>query len=507
MNLRAVGAWIYSSIFLTLALALAATVYVLCLSGDLPASASEALGVDVVATLTAGAGLFYLQRHVAYHMKRAAMVEEEKLRLMRIDELTGALTRRCFMEELKSQLGSFRQSGEATLLLIDLDEFKRLNDSFGHPVGDQALISIVRLARRIFADAAIGRLGGDEFAILLPTADLAGCNRMVEAFYLALRAPLRLERYDILLSVSIGIAAAPLHTTLVSDLTQMADLALYASKDAGRGRATVFDPEMLSDERQRSFMERELRAAIMLNQLELHYQPMVRADGHIDGLEALVRWNHDYRGMISPAEFVPVAERSMLIDALGEWVFRRACGDIDSFPGCTVSINVSAAQIQRDAVVVMMERMLAESGARAERFVIEITETVATPASDDVVRRIERLRSMGFRIALDDFGTGYCGFNYLKSLPIDCVKIDRSYIHSLGDDEVAQVFVASLSQIGRILGLTIVAEGIEDETERSRALASGCDRLQGYLICRPMPKGALLERYASRFGKARSFAA
>lgn len=498
-NLRTYGTWIYLGICVTLVVALATMGYLVATRVDLSTTMEVALRINIAATVVALAGLYYLRRHMAFHLGRAEAIEEERRRHMRIDDLTGALNRRSFMEELRRRVGTFRDGRSAILLVMDVDEFKQLNDSFGHHVGDMALATIVDNARTIFSEGIIGRLGGDEFAVLFEGDDVERCMRSAETLLGSLQRPHRLGKGEIALSVSIGVAAVPRHTTLFRELTVLADLALYQSKADGRGRATLFDPDMLSEERQKSFMERELRAAIMLNQLELHYQPIVNPDGTVFALEALVRWNHDYRGQILPGEFIPIAERSMLIDSLGEWVFRRACLDLDEFGGCLISVNVSAAQLQRDAFVNMVCRVLKETRRSADRFVIEITETVATSAAPEVLRRLEALRNMGFRIALDDFGTGHCGFNYLKTLPIDSVKIDRSYIRSLGSDEVAQIFVAALTQIGRALGLDIVAEGVETEEERVLAGASGCDRFQGYLISRPLTKAALVRRYASAF--------
>ncbi|WP_292575289.1 EAL domain-containing protein, partial [Mesorhizobium sp.] len=247
-------------------------------------------------------------------------------------------------------------------------------------------------------------------------------------------------------------------------------------------RVTVFDEEMLSDKRYRRLVERELRAAIYLGELELHYQPIVDPDGSVDALEGLIRWRHPVRGLISPAEFIPIAERSTLIDMIGEWVFKRACADIGHFPGRRISINVSGEQLKRDEIVTMCDRILRETGRSASQFIIEITETVATAATPEVLRRLEALRGLGFHIALDDFGTGHCGFNYLKSLPIDSVKIDRSYIRSLAHDQVAQIFVSALAQIARIQEIAIVAEGVETEQEFSLARTAGCSRFQGYFF-------------------------
>lgn len=444
-----------------------------------------------------GLGLLeYLKRTVSDQLKDAVRIEAERTRLTENDLLTGALTRGRFLDELSASIGTLSKPRRIMLLLVDLDHFKQLNDGFGHQFGDQALAHLVACAKHCFPDCTIGRLGGDEFAILMYGNDLERCRLRAEKLLTMLQQGRVCEGHQIPLGASIGIAVAPEHASSPKELPLLADLALYESKGAGRGRITVFDPDMLSEKRQRRFMERELRAAVYLNELELHYQPLTDSERNCTALEGLVRWRHPVRGMISPAEFIPVAERSNLIDMVGEWVFRRACLDLDHLSCGRISINVSGEQLKRDGLVHMLDRVLHETGTAANRFVLEITETVATAATPEIIARIERLRGMGFHIALDDFGTGHCGFNYIKTLPIDSIKIDRSYIRNLGHDRIAQVFVSALTQIARIQGLTIVAEGIETEAEFDLARAAGCNRFQGYFLGRPQAAPMLLRRTA-----------
>lgn len=462
-------------------------------SAAFAAVADASLNTDIALTACmAAAGmasltLIYMRRSVVHELKKAAVSEAERHHLMKTDALTGATTRRFFLEDLRGSLGGIRNKKKAALVLVDVDHFKQLNDSFGHQFGDNALAYVVEVAQRQFPDCLIGRLGGDEFAIIAPHDDLDMLNKQARSLLEILRAGISHEGNQIPLSASVGIAIAPLHASQANELMLCADLALYDSKAAGRGRATVFDREMLSDKRYRRQIERELRAAVYLNHLELNYQPITDVDGSTFALEGLVRWRHPVRGMIPPGDFISIAERSSLIDTVGEWVFKRACADMDHFPGRCISINVSGEQLKRDEVVLMTDRVLRQTGRTADQFVIEITETVATTATAEVLRRLEALRSMGFRIALDDFGTGHCGFNYLTTLPIDSIKIDRSYIRNLASDPIAQIFVAALARIARIRNFTIVAEGVETEEEFLLAKAAGCDRFQGYYICRPEP--------------------
>ena len=464
--------------------------YVLAISGPLSA-VTIALGLCLALNILAVALALYLRRAMREHLQQASLDEQEKLTLMRTDVLTGARMRGAFLEELREALGRPLAPRQATLVLVDLDHFKQLNDSFGHPFGDAVLIHLVTTLKKLFPDGTIGRLGGDEFAILLRDCDIQTTKARCDILEEKLRAGLSYDNQSVSLSASIGAALSPIHATRSKELMLLADLALYESKGNGRGRLTMFDNGLLSHKRHRRLVERELRAAIYLNELELHYQPVVNADGSVYAVEGLVRWRHSVRGLIPPGDFVGIAEESNLIDTLGAWVFRRACLDLPAFPDCRVSINVSGEQLKRDEFILMLARILAETGQSADRFVLEITETAATAATPEVLRRIEAARAMGFRVALDDFGTGFCGFNYLKTLPIDAIKIDRSYVQSLADDEVARVFVSALTQIAAIQNLTIVAEGVETERDMMLAKAAGCTRFQGYHIARPAKKEQL----------------
>lgn len=478
---------IYRGIQFLLVLSIAATALgALGLVKDF--SSTSALVVSMIATGLALLVLMHMRSSVVRRLRSAAAAEAEKHRFLTVDAATGAMARRYFIEALRERLGTLHKRREATLLLIDADHFKQLNDTFGHQFGDLALAHLVKTTERIFAGGVVGRLGGDEFGVIIPHCDLSVINNDARRLLDAMRAGKRHEGKVIPLSISVGVALAPEHASSTTELMLLADLALYESKAGGRGRVTVFDEEMLSDKRYRRLVERELQAAVYLGELELHYQPIVDAGGSVYALEGLIRWRHPVRGLISPAEFIPIAERSTLIDMLGEWVFKRACADIGHFPGRRISINVSGEQLKRDGIVAMCKRVLAETGRSAAEFIIEITETVATAATPEILRRLETLRGLGFHIALDDFGTGHCGFNYLKTLPIDSIKIDRSYIRALADDQVAQIFVSALAQIARIQNVTIIAEGVETSEESALARAAGCDRFQGYFFGRPVPR-------------------
>ncbi|WP_292587823.1 diguanylate cyclase [Mesorhizobium sp.] len=302
-------------------------------------SRATALAMSVMATSLALLVLMYMRSSVVQRLQSAADAEAEKHRFLSVDAMTGAMTRRYFLEALSDRLGTLRNRRQASLLLIDLDHFKQLNDTFGHQFGDLALAYLVKEAERIFADGIIGRLGGDEFGVIVPHGDTAALNKDARRLLDAMRAGKRHEGKIIPLSISLGVALAPLHASNPTELMLLADLALYESKAAGRGRVTVFDEEMLSDKRYRRLVERELRAAVYLGELELHYQPIVGTEGSIDALEGLIRWRHPVRGLISPAEFIPIAERSTLIDMIGEWVFKRACA-VFVYRPCRLRLSV-----------------------------------------------------------------------------------------------------------------------------------------------------------------------
>ena len=413
--------------------------------------------------------------------------------LMTEDEITGALTRRIFLTACADEMRRVGPDRVSALFAVDMDYLKALNDSLGHTAGDFALRHLVKTLRRSFPGAIVGRLGGDEFSVFAPVKDAAGAETLSRAFLDALHQPAFCDGRAIGLSASIGIALTPAHSAFFNELMQCADLALYESKRNGRGQATLFNDEMLRDRRHQRFIERELRAAILLDELHLVYQPITGTNGAVRGYESLLRWNHPVRGAIPPSDFIPVAERSHVIDLLGEWVFRRALTDAKEFGDLTVAVNISPCQLKRDDVVDMVARVLAETGVCPSRVILEVTESMAMNANPDVLRRFEQLRAMRLKISLDDFGTGYCGFAYLRTFPIDTIKIDRSYISRLGNSHADNVLVSALSNVAAAMHLGIVAEGIETEEQLMLAKAAGCSFFQGYFIARPMPKVALLE--------------
>ncbi len=341
---------VYLVIQFFLIAAFASAVYVLMVS-DRSAVAGWLALVGVVATLGGAITMSYLRRSLRLRLQMALLVEEDQQRLLSLDVATGAFSRRHFLEILKDVLGKPLEPRPAILLLMDLDHFKHLNDSFGHQCGDRALRHFVSTIEKEISGAIIGRLGGDEFGAVVTGSDIEEAHAAAERLIAALRSGLAYEGKSIALSASIGLAACPLHASDAAELMAVADLALYESKRAGRSRVTLFDTNMVADRRRGRSLERELRAAIYLNDLRLEYQPLVNGDGSLYAVEALVRWQHPVRGMIPPSEFIPLAEQSALIDMVGTWVFQRACLDIRHMPDLRISINVSGEKLMRDDIV------------------------------------------------------------------------------------------------------------------------------------------------------------
>ena len=404
------------------------------------------------------------------------------------DALTGVNNRENFIARAKSILRTLGTRNYAAVFLVDIDHFKQVNDTYGHPAGDEVLVFFAKQMRLHFTDALVGRLGGDEFGVLIKHSDPITpafaqnlCTRFVDG--LRNGVPFGTQRLPV--SASIGIALAPFHGNTWGSLVANADMALYASKKQGRACSTLFREGMLTDIRNEKALMRELRAAILLKQLRIAYQPIVDGDGELVAYEALLRWRHALRGVIPPDVFIPVAERSGLIADIGYYVLRQVCRDMEHLPPVRININLSANHIVSPDLLERMTEILAETGTEPRRIVIEITESASLAANAIIARQLKALKDAGFSIALDDFGMGYSEFNQLRELPFDVVKIDKSYITALGTDLVTDVFVSAVVEIARRSGKLVVAEGIESEDDRLRASAAGCHGFQGYYFGRP----------------------
>lgn len=441
------------------------------------------LGALLLALLGMVGATYYWFRSSMRHL---IQLSQARLRMVVTDSLTGALTRASFLDHMRR---AFSGTTDKSIgyIHVDMDNLKIINDTYGHKAGDAALAHLVAVIRRAAPEGVVGRLGGDEFAVLfenLSSREVLAAS--AQAILDALSRPVDLKGIALQLSATLGVALAPEDGDCVETLLANADLALYVGKGAGRGRVVPFDREMSKDEQQARFMERELRGAILLDQLTVHYQPIVDIQGQkIGHYEALVRWQHPYRGMISPADFIPVAERSTLIDTLGDWVLRRVCRERASLEAVSISVNVSLMQLRRAGFAQRFLGILADTDTPLEAIVVEITETVRLSADAIEMRNLELLMDAGVRIAIDDFGSGATSLDYLRRLRFDAIKIDRSYIVNASLDPVSMALIAAVANIGRALDIKVVAEGVETEEQKRMLQAAGCTHLQGYLFGRP----------------------
>lgn len=419
--------------------------------------------------------------------------------LAHFDALTGLPNRNAWMTQAQSALTSAHRHNDVVgVLFLDLDNFKTVNDSLGHPVGDRLLAAVAqRLSSCLREEDVLARLGGDEFVALLPRLARPDDAALVARKLLAvLDEPVHIAGHDLSPSVSIGIALHPADGQDVDTLLKHADTAMYGAKAAGRNNYQFFIPEMNVRAFERLMLENALRRGIERNELILHYQPQIDAGtGRLAGCEALVRWQHPELGLVSPNQFIAVAEDSGLIVPLGEWVLREACRQQvrwrdGALGNVQVAVNISALQFRKADFVEAVSRVLTETGVDPRCIELEITESALMQPTDELTGRLARLRELGLTLALDDFGTGYSSLAYLKRLPIGRLKIDRSFVKDLpGDPEDAAVASATLS-LARDLGLEVVAEGVETLAQRDYLVARGCHVLQGFLFARPLDADA-----------------
>jgi diguanylate cyclase (GGDEF)-like protein/PAS domain S-box-containing protein len=417
--------------------------------------------------------------------------------MARHDGLTGLANRAVLLEKMEEALARLRRHGNRfTVFMLDLDLFKTVNDSLGHPVGDELLKVVAgRLSACIRETDTVARLGGDEFAILA-TADgdqreaaIATANRLLGA----VAAPCDLDGHHVNIGTSVGIALAPEHGTDVDQLVKNADLALYKAKSEGRDAYRIFEDAMGVEVRKRRAHQIDLRNALSNDEFELYYQPIVDIQTRqTASIEALIRWHHPQRGMIPPADFIPLAEEGGLINQIGEWVLRKACSDALHWPPhIKVSVNLSAVQFRKIGPIDSFCQTLRESGLPPERLELEITESVLLQGNAENVETLHRLRLMGISIVLDDFGTGYSSLSYLRMFPFDKIKIDRSFVHELAKNADCAAIVSAVAGLGRSLRIDTVAEGVETEDQLLLVHAAGCTHAQGYLFGRPCPVAEL----------------
>jgi diguanylate cyclase (GGDEF)-like protein len=428
--------------------------------------------------------------------------QEQIVHMARHDALTDLPNRVLLRERLEHELKRVKRGECLAVLCLDLDHFKSVNDTLGHPIGDELLKRVAdRLRGATREPDTVARLGGDEFAIIMtqlkqPTDASALSRRIRES----ISRPYQINGHQIVTNISIGISVAPIDDMDPDVLLKNADLALYGAKSDGRGTYRFFEAEMDARMKVRRDLEMDLRKALLNGELELHYQPLVNLqDNEISALEALLRWNHPTRGVISPVDFIPIAEETGLIIPIGEWVLRTACKEAGNWPDhVKVAVNVSPAQLKSRNFLDTVISALGDSGLPASRLQLEITESVLMQNTFATLETLHALRKLGVQIAMDDFGTGYSSLSYLRSFPFDKIKIDRSFIQDLSNGAEPLAIVHAVAGLAKCLNMISTAEGVETQQQLDALQAMGCTEMQGYLFSRARPVKELGQFFAAR---------
>ncbi|WP_298883353.1 PAS-domain containing protein [uncultured Bradyrhizobium sp.] len=410
--------------------------------------------------------------------------------MARHDSLTDLPNRTLFREKMGEGLNQVAIAGGAmAVLCFDLDNFKTVNDRLGHAAGDRLLRWVAaRLKENVGEHDTVARLGGDEFAVLQRGPQPQSAEQLARRLVEIIGHPPPLESQSIHVGVSVGIAIAPDHGLDADELMKCADLALYQAKAKGRGAYQLFEPRMEEEARSRHALEHDLRGALEGNQFHLVFQPQVRLDTtELTGFEALLRWKHPTRGFVSPAEFIPIAEENGLIVPIGEWVLRTACASAASWPDVTVAVNLSPVQFHSRGLVAMVTSALAEAGLPPQRLELEVTETALLDDSEATIEMLHQLRALGVRVSLDDFGVGYSSLSYLRKFPFDRIKIDRSFVGTLGESPESIAIVRTIASLGSVLGVETTAEGVETVEQLDFVRECGCTAVQGYYFGKPCP--------------------
>jgi diguanylate cyclase (GGDEF)-like protein len=437
-------------------------------------------------------------------------VEARVAYMARHDALTDLPNRVLFRERLDEALARVERYGEAvSILSLDLDRFKEVNDTLGHPVGDQLLRAVAARLRACVRDSdVVARLGGDEFAILqIGSGRPEDASGLAQRIVHAISDPYDIESHHIVIGTSVGIVNAPADGLDADDLIRNADMALYRAKADGRGTYCFFEAEMNARAQTRRVLEHNLRQALTRGEFEVYYQPIIDIQaGTVSGFEALLRWKHPERGMISPADFIPLAEEIGLIVPLGDWVLRQACREAAGWPaGVKVAVNLSPIQFKNRSLVRSVILALAASRLAANRLELEITESVLLHETEATLATLHQLRGLGVRISMDDFGTGYSSLGYLRSFPFDKIKIDRSFVHGLAQNMDCEAIIRAVAGLGSSLGMVTTAEGVETQDQFERLRADGCTEVQGYLFSPPKP-ASKIPALISSIGKLRTAA-
>jgi diguanylate cyclase (GGDEF)-like protein/PAS domain S-box-containing protein len=434
------------------------------------------------------------------------VIESRIHKLAYFDPLTGLPNRSQMHERLDQMVMTARRDNTyIAVLFLDLDRFKPINDTMGHPAGDQVLKEVaVRLKACIKKLDLVSRMSGDEFTIALTdqkTTDSAANTavKVGERILHALQQPFLIEQRELFLTASIGIAVFPHDGHTVTELLKNSDMAMYHAKDSGRNSVQFFDEHMNKKAVELLEMENDLRYAIEREELELYYQPQyASADCSMQGVEALLRWHHHSKGIISPGHFIPIIEDTGLIIPIGEWVLRKACADMakwqqQGIPVNRIAINVSARQFKQPSFISLVQEVVRETGIDPSQLELELTESLLIDDLDHTLDALSQLRAMGVRMAIDDFGTGYSSLNYLKQFPVDSLKIDQSFIRGLPENAEDAQITRTIISMAHNLGLGVIAEGVETEQQLKFLQQVECEEVQGFYFSKPLPEAELLE--------------
>jgi diguanylate cyclase (GGDEF)-like protein len=428
--------------------------------------------------------------------------EERIAHMAHYDALTGLPNRVLFRELLERELERVHHGEQCAVLYIDVDEFKSVNDTLGHPIGDELLKAVAARLRGCVGERdCVARLGGDEFAVVQTAVrDPADARGLVTQIYQAIREPYECQGHQLVIDASIGIALAPRDGTDLDQLLKNADLAMYGAKADGRRTYRFFEHDMDAQMKLRRTLELDLRQAIALSEFELYYQPVVNLrSNEICCYEALLRWHHPSRGLVLPAEFIAVAEDTGLISQLGEWVINTACAEAANWPdGIRIAVNISPVQFRSHMLALRVAAALAASGLPADRLELEVTETVLIRDDAAALATLHQLRALGVRIALDDFGTGYSSLSYLQRFPFDKIKIDRCFVSEIAESEGSSSIVQAVVNIANARNMTTTAEGVETEQQKRVLRTIGCTEMQGYLFSPAKRAAEIRRQYLSR---------
>jgi diguanylate cyclase (GGDEF)-like protein len=427
----------------------------------------------------------------------------EDSRLAEFDSLTGLANRHRMNRRLESILSAYKSAKRScSLMMLDLDRFKQVNDTMGHPAGDELLKQVAQRLQRIVGDRGeIGRLGGDEFQVIIPDLDDRGkLGELASKIIQVISQPYEIEDKRAIIGTSVGVAIAPYDGVEKDDLIRSSDLALYAAKNGGRGQFRFYSADLKDEEQERRKLEEDLREALANDQLELHYQPVVRtADNMVVLFEALMRWEHPERGTVGPNVFIPIAEESDLIIQLGEWALRQACADALQWPkSVRVAVNVSAVQFANPGLIPIVTNALAASGLEPDRLELELTESVFMGDSETIDDTFRILKELGIRLALDDFGTGYSSLSYLRSAPFDKIKVDKSFVDSCTQkDHNSDKIIAAIIGLSDALGMETTVEGVEAFDQFDLVVSKGARYIQGWIYSKALKQDVIKDRMQS----------